>query len=79
MVDPMNPGGIFLGISGVWVLCQVFPGRALQRLNVLSTKADATPATLLSGVFSGVASSVGESLWGGITGLPGKIINKVIP
>ena len=31
----MNPGGIFLSLAGVWVLCQIFGGHALQRLRVL--------------------------------------------
>lgn len=60
MVDPMNPGGIFLCIAGVWVLCQAFPGHALQRLNILSTQKPATPGQLLGGVAKDAASSVGD-------------------
>lgn len=31
----MNPSGILIGIVGVWVLTQVFGGRALQRLGII--------------------------------------------
>lgn len=30
----MKPGGLLLVIAGVWVLCQVLGGSALQRLGV---------------------------------------------
>lgn len=32
----MNPAGVVLGIVGVLVICQVFPGQALQRLGLVS-------------------------------------------
>lgn len=28
-------GGILLTVAGVWILCQVFGGQALQRLGIL--------------------------------------------
>lgn len=31
----MNPSGILLSIAGIWVLCQVFGGEALQRLGII--------------------------------------------
>lgn len=31
----MNAGGVVLVIGGIWVLCQVLRGEALERLNVL--------------------------------------------
>jgi hypothetical protein len=31
----MNPSGILIVIAGVWVLCQVFGGKALQRLGII--------------------------------------------
>lgn len=49
MVDPMNPGGIFLSLAGVFVLCQVFPGKALQRLNILPTPAEEAGAQTAGG------------------------------
>jgi hypothetical protein len=33
----MNPSGILIGIAGVWVLCQVFGGEALQRLGIIGS------------------------------------------
>jgi hypothetical protein len=30
----MNPGGVVLAIVGVWVLCQVLGGDALNRLGI---------------------------------------------
>lgn len=31
----MNPSGIVLVIAGVWGLCQLFGGEALQRLRIV--------------------------------------------
>jgi hypothetical protein len=31
----VNPTGVVLVIAGVWGLCQVFAGEALQRLKVI--------------------------------------------
>lgn len=31
----MRPGGVLLVIAGVWVLCQVLGGNALERLGVI--------------------------------------------
>jgi hypothetical protein len=31
----VNPAGIVIGIAGLWVVCQVFGGNALERLGVL--------------------------------------------
>jgi hypothetical protein len=31
----VNPAGVVLIVAGVWGLCQVFGGQALQRLNVV--------------------------------------------
>lgn len=39
----MNKGGLVLVIAGVWVLCQVLGGDALNRLNIIG-KPTATPA-----------------------------------
>lgn len=39
----MNPAGLVIAIAGVWVVCQVFGGNALERLGVLkpeSARAD---------------------------------------
>jgi hypothetical protein len=33
----VNPAGIVLGVAGIWVLCQVFGGNALTRLNIVPT------------------------------------------
>lgn len=30
----MKPGGLLLVIAGVWVLCQVLGGNALERLGI---------------------------------------------
>lgn len=41
----MNAGGIVLAIAGVWVLCQVLGGNALNRLGVTgqATSSTASP------------------------------------
>jgi hypothetical protein len=31
----MNPSGVVLVLAGVWGLCQVFKGEALQRLGIV--------------------------------------------
>lgn len=31
----MNPSGLVMLIAGVWIGCQVFGGKALQRLGVV--------------------------------------------
>lgn len=31
----MRPGGVLLVLAGVWVLCQVLGGQALERLGVI--------------------------------------------
>jgi len=31
----LNPAGVLLSIIGIWVLCQVIGGKALQRLGVI--------------------------------------------
>lgn len=33
----MNPSGVVLMVAGVWVLCQVFGGQALQRLGIIES------------------------------------------
>lgn len=35
----MNPAGLVIAIAGVWVVCQVMAGNALERLNLLQPKA----------------------------------------
>lgn len=42
----MNPGGVVLVIAGVWVLCQVLGGDALNRLGLVSTEAPAAEPDL---------------------------------
>lgn len=37
-------GGLLIGIAGVWVLCQVFGGRGLERLGVIKVPAAAADA-----------------------------------
>jgi hypothetical protein len=32
----MNSSGVVLALLGVWVGCQVFGGKALQRLNIVA-------------------------------------------
>lgn len=34
----MNPGGVVLVIAGVWVLCQVLGGDALNRLGLVTSE-----------------------------------------
>jgi len=36
----MKPGGVLLVLAGVWVLCQVLGGNALERLGVTGGAAD---------------------------------------
>lgn len=36
----MNKGGVVLAIAGVWVLCQVLGGDALNRLGVTGQQTD---------------------------------------
>ena len=40
----MRPGGILLTLAGVWVLCQVLGGRALERLGVIAAAPVEEPA-----------------------------------
>lgn len=41
----MRPGGVLLVLAGVWVLCQVLGGNALERLGVIGNESggDSTP------------------------------------
>lgn len=39
----MNPRGYVLVIAGIWVICQVFGGNALQRLKIIPEES-AAPA-----------------------------------
>lgn len=34
----MKPGGVLLVVAGVWVLCQVLGGQALQRLGLVEAE-----------------------------------------
>jgi hypothetical protein len=36
----VKPGGILLALAGVWVLCQVLGGGALDRLGITGTTID---------------------------------------
>ena len=41
----MRPGGLVLALAGVWVLCQVLGGRALERLGIVGQQpADPEPS-----------------------------------
>lgn len=40
----MKPGGVLLVVAGVWVLCQVLGGQALQRLGLVAASGAAAPA-----------------------------------
>ena len=31
----MSPSGVVIGLAGIWVLCQVLGGNALQRLKII--------------------------------------------
>lgn len=33
----MNPSGVVLMVAAVWVVCQLFPGQALQRLGLVES------------------------------------------
>jgi len=33
----MNPGGIVLTVAGIWMLTQIFGGKALERLRILGS------------------------------------------
>lgn len=49
-------GGVLIAIGGVWLGCQVFGGRMLDRLGILgsfTTGADAAPATAAAGASLG--------------------------
>lgn len=39
----MNPAGLVVAIAGIWVVCQVFGGNALERLGVLSPSGSGLP------------------------------------
>jgi len=39
----VKPGGVLLVLAGVWVLCQVLGGNALERLGVITADAPAQP------------------------------------
>ncbi len=61
----MNPAGLAMGLLGTLVLCQVFGGRALQRLNIIGD--------------AGKSDSVGKSIGSGIGGAIGDGVQQLVP
>jgi hypothetical protein len=57
----VNPAGIVLGIAGVWVLCQVFGGNALGRLNIVPPDTGSSTGTGLGAL----PGEIGKGLPGG--------------
>jgi hypothetical protein len=73
----VNPAGIVLGVAGVWVLCQVFGGNALTRLNIVpADSAGSSTGTGLGAVVDGIPKGLpggqyNPPNWWDIIPLPG--------
>jgi len=65
----VNPGGLVVLIAGVWVVCQVFGGNALQRMKILKPSGDGSANNVIAGVIGGSVSGA----------IPGGPLNPVTP
>lgn len=65
----MNPAGVVIAIAGTWIICQVFAGDALQRLNIVKPVTDDGGGGLIPGL-PGSLPNPGDLVPGG-KGNPG--------
>lgn len=55
----MNPSGLVVVIAGVWLGCQVFGGKMLERLGIVSTSSgSSTKGAVYTSPSTGAASAV---------------------
>lgn len=59
----MNGAAAWLGVVGLWVLCQVFGGHALERTRLLSPNGPPSGIPPLAGVTIKPSTGLAQSTW----------------